>query len=421
MAFTRIILWLGNTFILCAALMALTAICALGFVEIPQAVTFGGLALVMGVLGVLLGLITAKTPGRESNSDALIFLLLFWIVVPVVTAIPYVANGATLPFLTAYFESVAALTTTGASTLVPDDLPRSILIWRSILQWFGGVSAATFAVVILAALNLAGTGVHRSLFFTLKKGELFERLLDIGRLIAAIYAGVSFISMMVLVISGTPFFDAFCLSLSAVSTGGLTPRGEPISQYVNHFGAIMLALTCICGTFNIAVLWDFFRIRNKAAFIGIFRNVEHRAFIVIAFLLFCTTLIFAGFDHGVTAGFEAVFFATSTGFDYDIIGVDLLPPAVLIAIALIGGSALSTAGGVKLIRMLLLFRHLSTELARLTHPSRIVPVTFRGQILPDRAFLSIWMYFFGYTLVFAVSILALGAVGLDFETAYRIN
>jgi len=114
---------------------------------------------------------------------------------------------------------------------------------------------------------------------------------------------------------------------------------------------------------------------------------------------------------------ESVFFVSSAGFDYSVIGLELLPPVILIAIALIGGSALSTAGGVKIIRLLLLFRHLSTDMSRLSHPSRIVPVSFKKQHIPDRAFLSIWMYFFGYTLFFAFSILALGATGLTFEDA----
>jgi trk system potassium uptake protein TrkH len=95
----------------------------------------------------------------------------------------------------------------------------------------------------------------------------------------------------------------------------------------------------------------------------------------------------------------------------------MLPPVILIAIALIGGSALSTAGGVKMIRILLLFRHLSTDMSRLSHPSRVVPVSFKKQHIPDRAFLSIWMYFFGYTLSFALGIMALGAAGLAFEDA----
>jgi len=95
----------------------------------------------------------------------------------------------------------------------------------------------------------------------------------------------------------------------------------------------------------------------------------------------------------------------------------MVPPVILISLALIGGSALSTTGGLKLIRMLLLFKHMGTDLDRMSHPSRVVPVIFKKQYLPDSAFLSIWMYFFGYTLIFALGIVALAAVGMEFSMA----
>jgi len=128
-------------------------------------------------------------------------------------------------------------------------------------------------------------------------------------------------------------------------------------------------------------------------------------------------VVLVGPSHAYTLLIESMFFVSTAGFDYDVIGIEMLPSVVLISVALIGGSALSTAGGLKIIRILLLFRHLFTDLGRLTHPSRLIPVNFRGEHIPDRAFLSVWMYFFGYTLFFGLAILALGATGLGFEDA----
>jgi len=128
-------------------------------------------------------------------------------------------------------------------------------------------------------------------------------------------------------------------------------------------------------------------------------------------------IVYVGANHAFTVFIESVYFVSSAGFDYNVIGLEMIPPVILVAVALIGGSALSTAGGVKIIRFLLLFRHLATDMSRLSHPSRVVPVSFKGQHIPDRAFLSIWMYFFGYTLFFGLGILALAATGLVFEDA----
>ena len=188
MAITRIILWLGNTFVICAVLLALTALCAFFMLDLSSANAMASTALGTGILGVIFIATTFNTPARETNADALLFLLIFWLMVPLIASVPYLALGASPDMVSAYFEAVSAFTTTGASALNPNDLPKALLIWRSLLQWFGGVCVATFAIVVLAALNLAGTGVHRSMLFTLKKGELFGRLIGIGSVVAGIYA-----------------------------------------------------------------------------------------------------------------------------------------------------------------------------------------------------------------------------------------
>ena len=417
MAITRIILWLGNTFVICAILLALTALCAFFMLDSVSAVAMASTALGTGILGVTLIATTFNTPARETNADALLFLLIFWLIVPLISAIPYLTIGASSDIISAYFEAVSAFTTTGASALNPDDVPKTLLIWRSLLQWFGGVCVATFAVVVLAALNLTGTGIHRSMLFTLKSGELFERLIGIGRVIAGIYVFLSATCFIAMVITGTAAFDALCLSLSGVATGGLTPQSSPLSAYVGRLSSIILAIFCFFGAMNVALIWDLLRLRRWRNIFALLRNVEHRGILAMAAFLSIFGFFYVGFGHAFTLIIESLYFVTSAGFDYNVIGIDMLPPVILIAIALIGGSALSTAGGVKIIRVLLLFRHLGTELSRLSHPSRIVPVTFKKQHIPDRAFLSIWMYFFGYTLFFAFSILALGATGLTFEDA----
>jgi len=345
MALTRILLWLGNSFVLAAIILAITAFAGALFLEPEQAISFAVMALLIGVLGALFILLTHNTPARETNADALLFLILFWLIMPVITAVPFALSGEVDTLLRAYFESVSAITTTGASTLKADELPRTLLFWRSLLQWFGGVSAATFAVVILAALNLSGTGIHRSMLFTMKKGELFQRLIGIGRVIALLYLGLASLCFIGLAMSGTPLFDALCLSLTSVSTGGLTPRDGPLAAYVGPVGSIVLALFCFAGAFSIAVIWDFVRIPATRGIKPLYNNIEHRGLFVISGILILLGIVFALPEELGTVIPEAIYFATSTGYDYHVIGIDMIPPAPLIAIALIGGAALSSCAG----------------------------------------------------------------------------
>ncbi|GLQ23628.1 Trk system potassium uptake protein [Algimonas ampicilliniresistens] len=415
MRLVKILLWLGYSLFTSAALMLITALVALLVFEVRNA----GLMAILAVLSALVGglMITAsfKASTKESSGEAILFLVLYWAVVPIVCSLPFYVLGATSGPIAAIFEGVSAITTTGASTLDAEVQSRTLLFYRSLLQFFGGVSVAVFAVVVLAALNLTGTGIHRSGLFTFRSGELFTRFLGVGQLVAAIYLFLSAVAFVLMVMGGTDTFTALCLALSGISTGGLQPFVGPLANVLSPVSAIVLALLCLVGAFNISILWDFLRLRRLRPFLRLFVHVEHRGLFAIAACLTLITLIFAGLSNFGPAILDSIFFVSSAGFRYDVISLDMVPSPILICVALIGGSALSTAGGIKVIRLLLLFRHLGTDMARLSHPSRVKPIEFRGNVIDDDEFLSIWMYFFGYALCFAFGALALAASGLNLQ------
>lgn len=417
MRIVKIFLWLGYALLSSAALMLITALIAVILLEVREAGLMAILAIVSALGGAMMITGSFKASSKESASEAILFLILFWTVVPIICSFPFIALGATTSPVTAVFEGVSAMTTTGASSLDPNDLPRTLLFWRALLQFFGGVSVSIFAVVILAALNLTGTGIHRSALFTFRTGELFGRILGVGQLVSAIYLFFAATGFVLMVMGGTDTFTAVCLALSGVSTGGLQPFNGPLANVISPFSAVILAVLCLTGAFNVSVLWDVLRLRRWLPFLRLFTHVEHRGLFAIAGLLIIATVFFASIYNLGPALLDSVYFVSSAGYRYDVISLDMVPAPILIATALIGGSALSTAGGIKVIRLLLLFRHLGTDIARLSHPSRVKPIEFRGQVIEDNEFLSIWMYFFGYTLVFAVGALSLAAAGLDLQDA----
>lgn len=417
MNIARVVIWIAYSVLAFALLMFGNALIAISLGE-------GALFRVFAVLALLLFIVTAITilavhtnVDRESSKDAMMFLVGFWLILPIIATLPIGFSGAIVDWRQAYFEAVSALTTTGATSVSPESLPKTLLIWRACLQWSGGVFVASFAVVILSALNFRGTGVHRSIFNLSGDGKLFTRFFSVIKIIAAVYALIALICFVGLLFSGTDIFDAACLSLSAISTGGLTPRSGALAHYIRPTGAVILALTCLLGAANVSILWEFIHKRSMESFRRIVTNVEHRGIFALFALLFLIGFFYVGYEQSYTLFVEAAYLVSGTGFDYDVIGLDILPPAVLIAVALVGGSALSTAGGIKIIRLLLLFRHLKTDLNRMTHPSRVMKVKFQGKSIDDRAFLSIWMYFITYTVFFGLGIIALGAAKLDITTS----
>ena len=417
----RLIQRSGRLFFLFAALYAAAAILCFGIVEIRAAIMFISFALVIGVMGFIFVILSAAETHSETNIDALMLLMLFWILGTVLSALPYAFLLPNMSLPSLFFEGVGAITTSGASGFLPSELPNSLHIWRALVQCLGGIVVTTFAIVILATLNLTGTGIHRSVLFTYQHIDLFARLMLIGRIVAAVYLCFAAAAIVVLLLSGASPVQAFCLALGGVSTGGLSPSDVPLAQILSPLGAVVFACICLFGAFNFAVLWDIIRHRDKRVILQAVINVEHRGLLVMIGVLTLLSIFYLGWPNFFDSFIEAIFFVSTSGYEYNIIALEMLPPVILISMTLIGGSALSTAGGLKMIRLLMLFRHLETDLSRLTHPSRVYPVKFRGQHVRDNSFLSIWMYFFGYTFLFGGGIVAFAATGVDFDISVTLS
>ena len=415
----RLIQRFGRLFSIFAGLYALSAVISLGLAELHAALVFLSLAVVIGLVGFIFIISSTYKDRNETNIDALMFLILFWCVSPILSALPYALLMNDMSLLSLLFEGVGSITTSGASGIMPSELPNPLHIWRGLVQFFGGIVVTTFAIVILATLNLTGTGIHRSLLFTYQHEDLYARVIAIGLIVTGIYSFLMVAATMILLIFGASPVQAFCLALGGVSTSGLSPIDGPLAAILSPFGAFLFACICFFGALNFAVIWDMTRLRNLRSLIRMLTNVEHRALLVMVSLLIIIAAIYFGGPNIGDSVIEAIFFVSTAGYDYNIIALEMVPSIILITFALVGGSALSTAGGLKIIRVLLLLRHLETDLSRLSHPSGVYPVKFRGQVIRDRSFLSIWMYFFGYTCIFGFGIIAFAATGIDLRAQLR--
>ncbi|MEP6341771.1 MAG: potassium transporter TrkG [Maricaulaceae bacterium] len=411
----------GRLLYIFAGLFALNSLICLMMFQLNAALSFFFMASASGFSGFVFVMSSAIPKHVETNVDALLFLIMFWIVAPIMAAVPFAMIGPNMTVASLLFEGVGAITTSGASAFLPSELSPALLIWRGLAQFLGGVSVTTFAIVILASLNMTGTGVHRSLLFTYEHENLFARIISIGKVVGIVYFGLVILSIAVLLLGGATPFHAMCLALGGVSTGGLSPIDGPLATILSPIGAFLFSVICLFGAFNFAVIWDVLRLRSIKSVVRIFTNVEHRALLVLIGILLLVSVLYFNGAHIIDSLIEAIFFVSTTGFDYNIIALEMTPSILLIIFALVGGSALSTAGGLKIIRLLLLFRHLETDLSRLSHPSRVFPVKFRGQLIRDRSFVSIWMYFFGYTLVFGLGILSFAASNIEFESAVTLS
>jgi len=380
----------------------------------------------------------------------LFLILLFYCLAPAVASIPILNLKGVDSFSAAYFEMASALTTTGASIFWNADLvPDAVILWRSMLAGFGGLVCLVSALAILAPLSIGGFEVDHMIdrraqtvnyeFLCASEGartkDLEARIAWALKIVAIPY--LTFICLCTFAISadGVAIFDAFCLALGSVSTTGFTPQSEGVAGYRSLWVEIVLVAAMIPAAIGISAHVGSMRSGIK----GYLRDSELRYMLmvvsVVVVLLFfrhwigaietqSTDEIRAALSALWGAFFVAVSFSTTTGFesaawDGATAWSGLKTPGVaLVGLAIVGGGAASTAGGVKLIRAALLAKHSLGELRRLARPSSVQPIFSRGRTVTFDALRIVWVFVMLYAMTLAVCALGLTATGFKFVDAF---
>jgi trk system potassium uptake protein TrkH len=391
------------------AILAAIAAAAVGEGHLAPFFMFtAGIALVPGVL------VLSATSGMRigaSALDALGLALLAWVTTPAIAALPFWLTGYFDP-IDALFEAYSAVTTTGATLLPPDDLPRALIFWRAILAWLGGYATLLLAIAVFAALDRDVPAIRRSALLTIRQDNVFSHLPQAGQRVGLIYAVVTSFVWLGLLLAGNGLFDATVLAMGAISTSGYAPAPGGLISTFGGVSTLVVALGCLAGSVNISLFWDVLRDRSVLKDPDL---VGMAALIAGLAVLYGLAQPEAVHRHVL----DALFMVTTAG--YSVTGALSPVPIAAVFVALIGGAAASTTGGVKISRILLLWRRMGSELAVLSDPSSIVPVTFRGRSARDSALIGIWAYVLGFVACLGLGSLALTLTGLDFETAFLAN
>jgi len=400
----------------CALLVAGAALPFIGFafLEGAQDVARGFFfTLVAG--GFSGGVVLAATQGagRPARASAALRLALFgWLLIPLLGAAPLViANNS---IAVGVFEAYSALTTTGAVALAPEEAPQSIILWRCLLAWMGGLASLVFAATVFAALDRRGVGLRRTTLLTVERADLFTNFGRAVRRLGAIYLAFTALGALLLAFSGAPLFDAVCLSLSALATAGLAPFSGPVSGGLNPAGVLILVILCVIGAWNFAVLYELVTRRRYGRGTG-----ELRAMIVVAIAVAIGASLLIGLPAAAPTLFDSLFALSTAGFQTA--GTSYAGPVLWLMLAMIGGSTISTTGGIKMPRILLLMRRAGGELEVLSHPSAAVRTRFAGRSVSDQALTGVWVYALAFPVAMGFGAIAIGLGGASFDDAWRMS
>jgi trk system potassium uptake protein TrkH len=349
------------------------------------------------------------------DREAFFCVALGWLLIAFLGSLPYVLSN-TLGYVDAYFESMSGFATCGSTVLeVPEGLdylgfyPKSLLFWRSLTQWLGGMGIIVLSVVILArAMGTGGVRLFRAEISGYEVTRIKPRIKESASALWKVYLLFTIAGMILLFVAGMDSYDAICHSFTSIATGGFSTRYGNIGSYNNLFIEIAIIALMIIGGTNFILHYKLLTGKHRA----LFTDPEFKFY--LGMIIFAVLLITSGllvFSNSTpplstlrVAIFQVVSINTASGFStVNFANWPVAAQLILLLLMFIGGCVGSTAGGIKIVRALLLLKVVRRELRRIIHPKAIEPLTLGGRTIEESLVHNIIAFFFLYLLIFVIS------------------
>ncbi len=391
--------------------------------------------MIAAIFGGILMFLTRNHRKEVEKREGYIIVTFGWIFMALAGTLPYIISGAIPSFTNAFFETMSGYTTTGASILSDiEAVPNGILLWRSVTHWIGGMGIIVLAIAILPLLGIGGMQLFAAEAPGPSSDKLHPRITDTAKRLWLIYFGYTLLETILLKIAGMSFFDAINHSMATLSTGGFSTKNASVAYWNNQpiIQWIIIVFMFLAGSNFVLSYFGF-----KLKFSKIFKDEEFRLYAIFVVSLSLIAALFIYFQADVTissiahpqvwgawesslrhATFQVLTVITTTGFvsaDYT-----LWTPLLTIfffGLMFLGGCAGSTAGGIKVMRHLIMIKNGVLEFKRTLHPRAILPVRYNNKAVPQSIVFNILGFFILYMLTFIVGTLVFSLLGLDFSTA----
>ncbi len=412
-------------------ILGILMLCEAGLMIFPVCVdlyykegVFHSYLITIAILAVLGFILTRIKPQNKTiySRDGFVVVSLGWIVLSCFGALPFFISGEIPNYVDAVFESVSGFTTTGASILTDvEAMSHGNLFWRSFSHWIGGMGVLVF---LMAVLPLAGGGGNLHLMRAESTGpdvgKLVPKSISTARILYGIYIVMTIIHIIFLLLGGMPIFDSVTLAFGSAGTGGFAIKNDSLAGYTPYLQGVITVFMAIFGVnFNIyylilcGKLKEAFKNEELRAYIGIMLT----AIIIISFdIRSYFNTAFESFHH---AAFQVSSVMTTTGYaTTDFNEWPQLSRMIMLFVMCIGSCAGSTAGGIKISRILLMFKNAYREIKRLLHPRSVSVVRFNGKKVNDEVVQGTNAYIFLYVVIMAVSVLLISFDNFDFESNF---
>lgn len=390
-----------------------------------------GLAITVGIIGMAV----LRPWCRKisiNHREAMAIVALGWVMVSLVGALPYIFAGMFENLTDACFESVSGVTTTGASVLGDiEAVPEGLLVWRSMSQWLGGMGFVVLSVALLPFLGVGGMQLYKMESTGSAADKITPRIKDTAKILWRIYAVLTIVLMILLMLGDMNFLDALCHAFSTLGTGGMSTKNASVAAFASPYIDWVITVFMFIGGLNFILMAMLLRGRIR----NVFRDSEARFYflsylggiLLLAACLYGANMSFlkqqaaelGTADAFRQAAFQVVSIGTTTGFstaDYTL--WPALGQAVILIFMFLGGCSGSTAGGIKIVRFVILFKYAYQEFFRLIHPKSVRHLKMNNKIVLPEVISGALIFFFVYIVVLGLAGLVLAGLGLDMATAF---
>ena len=364
--------------------------------------------------------------------DGFIITVLFWFVLGVAGALPFLLSAVpSIGITDAIFESISGLTTTGATVITGlDRLPESLLFYRQLLQWMGGIGIVVIAVAILPMLGVGGMQLYRAETpGPIKDNKLTPRIAETAKVLFFIYLILTLACAGLYWAGGMSLFDAIAHAFSTVSIGGFSTHDDSMAWFASQEGMNGDFILSVCMIFMVIAGLNFglhYYTFARRSLRHYYRDTEARVYfyLLLSSLVVVTLGLFlwnqySGSDSIRQGVFHTISIMTTSGFTIDNFSTWPAHLAfILIFLSFFGACAGSTGGGIKIGRMIILGKQTLREIARLIHPNAVIPIKVGDRPVNPRVADAIWGFFGAYLIIFYVMVVILLATGLDYVTAW---
>ncbi len=379
--------------------------------------------LIGAVAGLFAFLITrrgAKTDFR--HRDGFIAVTLSWLMVSLFGALPYLFEGTFQGITDAYFETMAGFTTTGASVMTDiESNPKGILFWRSLTQWLGGMGIVMFSIAVLPIIGGGGIQLFKAEVPEITVDKLRPRLMDTAKSLWYIYTSLTVLCAVLYFFGGMSPYDAICHAFTTLATGGFSTKNTSIAFFQSPFIDFVATAFMFLAGINYTLYFYAF----KGDLSGFAKSDEFRFYVrVILLATLSMTLVLWGENYNSLfqsiryAIFQIVSIMTTTGYattDYE--KWSPFAQLLLVVMMFFGGMIGSTGGGMKQVRVYLMFKQAYRELYQLIHPRAVTILKLDGKHVPKEILGSIWGFLFLFIIIWVAGSLILAAQDIDLITA----